>query len=116
MRAEWLLDLAGRATKKTLGNSAYTVYQHDVAGRVTSLYNRKSDATVISSFEYLRDAVGNPTKVAMNGGDYVLYDYDLAYQLSKEVRKDSGDATLYSNAFWYDPAGPFGGRTDSEPP
>ena len=49
-RAEWLLDPAGRATKKTLGNSGYTVYDYDAGSRVTSLYNRKSDATVISSF------------------------------------------------------------------
>ena len=35
----------------------------------------------------------------MDGG------YDDNYRLTSEVRKDSGDATLYSNDFLYDPAG-----------
>ena len=54
---------------------------------------------------YAVDSVGNRTRITYDNGDYVDYGYDDNYRLTSEVRKDSGDATLYSNDFLYDPAG-----------
>ncbi len=103
--ASYYYDDAGRRTKLLLGNSTYAAYLYDNANRLTSLHNKKSNATVISSFQYLVDDVGNRTKMTLAGGDYLEYIYDDAWQLTKETRKDSQAATQYYNEFLYDGVG-----------
>ena len=60
---------------------------------------------MISSFAYAVDKTGNRTKLTLANGDYAEYVYDQTYQLTREHRKDSQNATLYYNNFFYDPAG-----------
>ena len=67
--------------------------------------NRKTDDSVTSSFAYSVDKTGNRTKLTLSNGDYAEYLYDQTYQLTREHRKDSQNATLYYNNFFYDPAG-----------
>jgi RHS repeat-associated protein len=98
-------DDAGRRTRLLYGNSAYASYLYDDADRLTLLSNKKSDATVVSSFAYSVDKTGNRTKLALSNGDYAEYLYDQTYQLTREHRKDSQNATLYYNNFRYDAAG-----------
>jgi RHS repeat-associated protein len=101
----YFYDDAGRRTKLLYGNSASASYLYDDANRLTLLSNKKSDATVVSSFAYSVDKTGNRTKLALSNGDYAEYLYDQTYQLTREHRKDSQNATLYYNNFFYDPAG-----------
>jgi YD repeat-containing protein len=49
----------GQTTQRVLGNGCVTYYSYDATGQTTKVDNRKSDLSVISSFEYERDAVGN---------------------------------------------------------
>jgi len=50
-------------TRKTLPYGAYTVYNYSNRDWLTSLENRKSDATLISSYAY-----GNDSVTTMVGG------------------------------------------------
>jgi len=95
-------DTGGRLSKITLANTAYTDYAYNNRNFVTSVTNRKSDATVISSYSYQYDSVGNPTKMTEANGDYTDYGYDNVYQLTSEVMKDSGGTTIYSISWTYD--------------
>ena len=55
-------------TKLTLGNGCNTEYDYDDARPLTKLMNKKSNGTVISSFEYAYDDIGNVTTVEDNAG------------------------------------------------
>ena len=79
--------------------------QGDDANRLTLLSNKQSDDDVVSSFASSVDKTGNRTKLTLSNGDYAEYVYDQTYQLTREHRKDSENATLYYNNFFYDPAG-----------
>jgi len=57
-------NLAGKRTKKTLGNGCYTTYACDDAGRLLSLHNLRSNGDVLSNFNYTLDAVGNAERWA----------------------------------------------------
>jgi len=48
----------GRMPKRILGNGCVTYYDYDAIGRVSKVDNRKSDLSVISSFEYEQDPAG----------------------------------------------------------
>jgi RHS repeat-associated protein len=98
-------DTGGRLSKITLANSAYTDYAYNNRNLVTSVTNKKSDATVISSYTYQYDSAGNPTKMTEANGDYTDYGYDNVYELTSEVMKDSGGSTIYSIAWTYDNVG-----------
>jgi RHS repeat-associated protein len=83
----------------------HTLRQGSLYDHPTLLSNRKSDDSTISSFAYSVDKTGNRTKLTLANGDYAEYLYDQTYQLTREHRKDSQNATLYYNNFYYDPAG-----------
>ena len=97
-------DETNRLTRYYDGEDA-TTYEYDDANRVTNLANKKSDATVISSFAYEHDDVGQCIKMTLANGDYLLYYYDDKYQLTKEQGKDSGNSSIYRNEFTYDVSG-----------
>ena len=61
---------------------------------------KKSDGTVLSSFDYAYDNVGNPTSMVELSGDRVTWSYGNAYQLTREQRSgtDAYDIT-YTN-YW----------------
>ena len=81
------------------------LYTYNDTDQLTKVENRKSDNTVINSFEYTVDALGNRTRLTEANGDYTNYAYDNIYQLLSEVKKDSSDSELYNYAYTYDNAG-----------
>jgi RHS repeat-associated protein len=95
----------GRMTKRILGNGCVTYYGYDAIGRVTKVDNRKSDMSVISSFEYERDPVGNPVSILREDASVVYYEYDAKHQLTRETQRDSQGQDIYAWEWDYDPAG-----------
>ena len=73
-------DNAGRLLTKTLPNGITTTYTYDDANRLTSLINRRSDASIISSFAYTHDNVGNRLTMTETSGTH-NYNYDNIYRL-----------------------------------
>jgi len=69
-------------TKLTLGNGSYTEYDYDDARRLTKITNKKSNGTVISSWDYAYDDVGNVTSQTDNDSLVSGYTYDDIYQLT----------------------------------
>jgi len=69
-------------SKLTLGNGCYTEYDYDDARRLTKITNKKSNGTVISSWEYAYDDVGNVTSQTDNDSLVTSYSYDDIYQLT----------------------------------
>jgi RHS repeat-associated protein len=97
---------AGKRTKLTYGNSSYSEYLYDGAGRLTVVNNNESDGTDISKFAYVLDDTGLRTKMSISGSAYTsatcVYDYDAAYQLTKDTRTGGSS---YTDTFQYDTAG-----------
>ena len=56
--ATYYYDDAGRLAGLTNFNGTVTSYGYDAANRLTSLENRKSDTTVISTYEFTPDGNG----------------------------------------------------------
>jgi len=96
---------AGRLTKRTLGNEAVTYHEYDAAGRASEVDNRKSDMSVISSFEYARDENGNPVSIVREDGYIVYYEYDAKNQLTSELQRDDEEQDVYAYEWDYDAAG-----------
>ena len=92
-------------SKRILGNGAVTYYDYDLAGRVSKVGNRKSDLSMISSFEYERDCVGNPLSILREDGSATYYDYDRKYQLISETQVDYQSQVIYAWTWDYDKAG-----------
>ncbi|MFH1653466.1 MAG: RHS repeat-associated core domain-containing protein [Pseudomonadota bacterium] len=92
-------DKGNRVIKRTLKNGDYTTYTYDIADRVTSINNYKSDDTLISKIDYEYDATGNRTK-RITGSGAEVYAYDSTDQL-KDVTYADGS----SESFQYDPMG-----------
>ena len=90
-----IYDDVGNRTQKTLPNGAYTSYTYNSRNWLTNLYNRKSDATLISSYAYGHDYVGNRTSMTEANGDVTSYAYDNVYRLGGETKRDSGNNMLY---------------------
>ncbi|MBM3472907.1 MAG: hypothetical protein FJX75_06535 [Armatimonadetes bacterium] len=101
-RTTWVYDAVGRIATLTYATGAYTTQTYDAVGRVTRLAHRKSDATVVETFEYAYDAVGNPTVLAEANGDRVTWTYDALNQLIGDVR---GGANDYAHTYTYDAVG-----------
>jgi RHS repeat-associated protein len=98
-------DAAGYRTLATLASGTTASYLFDNGGRLTSLSNKKSDSTVISSFDYTFDDANKITKVIHSNGDTVDYSYDVLNQLTKELKKNSSGSTLYAHTYFYDDVG-----------
>ncbi|MBM3500402.1 MAG: hypothetical protein FJX74_17225, partial [Armatimonadetes bacterium] len=64
--------------------------------------HRKSDASVLETFDYTYDAVGNPTQLAEASGDVTTWTYDALNQLTDDVR---AGGTSYNATFSYDAVG-----------
>ena len=73
----------------TYGNGCFVEYDYDEARRLTKITNKKSNGTVISSFEYEYDDVGNVTTQTDKDSNETAYTYDDIYQLT-EVDYPSG--------------------------
>jgi RHS repeat-associated protein len=94
----------GQVKKRTLGNQTLTYYEYDDVGRVSKVDNRRSDLSVISTFEYEYDKVGNPTKITREDGSATYYQYDKIYQLTGETQVDAQGQVEYAFEYQYDKA------------
>ena len=72
---------------------------------LTSLENRKSDQTLVSSYAYGHDDAGNRTSMTEANGDVTSYTYDNVYRLTDETKRDSGNNVLYRYQYTYDGVG-----------
>jgi len=95
-------DALSRTSRQDNDNGTFTTWSYGTAGWMTGVTNRKSDATVISSFGYNYDEVGNRTWVTEANGDKVTWSYDNTYQLTRERR--DGDYS-YDVTYTYDAVG-----------
>jgi RHS repeat-associated protein len=100
-RTSWTYDAAGRTQVQKLANGTRASYTYDDADRLSTLYNLKSDGTVISSFAYAYDQTINKTRVIEADGVRVTWSYDKTYQLTREQR--SG-ANACDTTYTYDAA------------
>jgi RHS repeat-associated protein len=98
-------DVVGNRTQKTLPNGAYTTYNYGNRNWLTSLANRKSDATLVSSYAYAHDYVGNRTAMTEANGDVSSYVYDNVYRLVSEEKRNSGNTLLWRYQYTYDGVG-----------
>jgi RHS repeat-associated protein len=98
-------DARGAATKRHLPNGTCTYYAYDPAGRVSSIADRKSDGTAITSFEFTRDANGNILTSLREDDSCWYYQYDGLQRLTDAEWKASDGASLYAFAYDYDRVG-----------
>jgi RHS repeat-associated protein len=98
-------DAVGNRAQKTLPNGAYTTYNYSNRNWLTSLANRKSDATLVSSYAYAHDYVGNRTAMTEANGDVSSYVYDNVYRLVSEEKRDSSNNLLWRYQYTYDGVG-----------
>ena len=98
-------NAVGLATQVTYHSGTITTYAYDNGNRLTSMTNKKSDDTVVSSFTYTYDNNNNRTKVILSNGDYTDYTYDNLNQLLSETKKDSGESIQYDYTYTYDDVG-----------
>jgi YD repeat-containing protein len=106
-RTSFSYNEASQRTLTGLANGTRALFVYDADSRTTSLYNLslynlKSDDSVISSFDYDYDAVDNRTSVLEADGARVTWSYDAASQLIGEAR--SG-ANAYDHSSQFDPLG-----------
>jgi RHS repeat-associated protein len=101
-RSSFSYDEASRRTLTELANGTRASVVYDADSRTTSLYNLRSDDSVISSFDYGYDEGGNKTSILEASGDRVTLAYDAANQVVHEHR--SG-ANAYNTTLTYDGVG-----------
>jgi len=98
-------DARGAALTRHLPNDTWTYYAYDAAGRVTSIADRKSDGTAISTFAFTRDANGNILTSLREDDSCWYYQYDGVQRLTDAEWKDSGGTSLYAYDYQYDKVG-----------
>jgi YD repeat-containing protein len=103
-RTTFSYDATGARTATRLGNGGIVSYLFDNAGRLTGVHNRKSDGSLISSFDYALDGAGNRLCVLEDTGVRTTWTYDATNQLVNEHRTAAGQAG-YNTTFVYDPVG-----------
>jgi RHS repeat-associated protein len=102
---EYVYDAKDRLVRKTLGNSAYTTYEYDLANQLIRLTNYAPDDGVISFFAYTYDTLGRRIGMQTIDGQWI-YGYDVTGQLISAVFT-SGNSKIPSRniAYTYDAAG-----------
>jgi RHS repeat-associated protein len=81
-------DPAGNRAALTYPNGATTSYAYDALGRLTSVVNRRSDGSEISTYTYILGPAGNRVQLTESGGRVVDYAYDALYRLTQETITD----------------------------
>jgi RHS repeat-associated protein len=96
-------DSLGRLTRANYPNGTYTQYSYNPQRNwLTTLVNKNSSGTVLSSFSYTYDYVGNRLSVTEANSSAVSYGYDNIYQLTSETRTGTNS---YSITYHYDDIG-----------
>ncbi len=84
--ASYTYDAAGEELTTTNANGTTVTKTYDDAGRLATLTDKSSNATVLSSFAYTYRADGLKSTVTENTGAVVTYTYDNAQRLTGESR------------------------------
>jgi len=84
--------------KMTYHNGSYTEYAYDEVNRLDVITHKKSDGTVIESYDYSYDSMNNRVSVTY-GGNTVSYGYDKTYKLKSQVHPEG------TISYTYDPVG-----------
>ncbi|MGA1842202.1 MAG: putative Ig domain-containing protein [bacterium] len=97
-------DVVGNRASVTYPNNTKAIYTYDTLNRLIRLENKRSDDSIISSYDYTLGLSGNRTRVQENTGRVVDYTYDNLYRLTEESITDPtlGDRLV---AYSYDPVG-----------
>ncbi len=77
-------DVVGNRTSVNYPNGTQALYTYDSLNRLTYLENLRSDASVISSYQYTLGVAGNRLSIFEGGGRTVNYSYDTLYRLIRE--------------------------------
>jgi len=107
-------DALGRRTKITNANTTTANFTYNSMSRLTKLENKKSDSSIISSYEYSYDNFGNRTQMIEANGDKTTWEYNTRYELLRDKKIDSGLQTIYNNSYSYDNVGNRLTKTDKD--
>jgi len=88
------LNRYGSGGSPPLGNGCYTEYDYDDARRLTKITNKKSNGTVISSWEYEYNDDGYVTKRTDKDSNEIGYGYDDVHRLTS-IDYPSGSDYIY---------------------
>ena len=95
-------DPVGNLVSEVKPNGTETIQTYNERNQLTSMVTKKSDGTIITSYQYTVNANGLRTKVTEHDGSVVDYTYDDNYRLVREIRAGT-DA--YDIQYSYDPVG-----------
>ncbi len=95
-------DANSNLTSQTNPNGTTVTLSYNSADWLTSVVNKKSDGTVLSSFTYAYNTDGLRGSVTEADGSQVTYGYDPLHRLTSEVRAGTNPYTI---SYGYDPAG-----------
>jgi len=83
-------------------NGTTVTLAYNSADWLTSIVNKKSDGTTLSSFTYAYNTDGLRSSVTEADGSQVAYGYDTLHRLTSEARTGTNP---YNISYGYDPAG-----------
>ncbi len=104
----YLYDTGSRRTRLTFPDGTYFSYEHDPAGRLTTI--RDSSGAAVSAFSY--NNMGRPTSQAVSGAT-TNYGYDSLFRLSSLGHDLAGVGADQSLTFAYNAASQILTRTAS---
>ena len=96
-------DAVGNRASITYPNNTVTTYTYDSSNRLTRLENRRSDDSIISTYDYVLGPAGNRVQMIENTGRTTDYTYDALYRLTQEVITDGLSTTTID--YTYDAVG-----------
>ncbi|MGA1840051.1 MAG: PKD domain-containing protein [bacterium] len=105
-------DKLGNRINVQYPNGTKALYTYDILNRLIRLENKRSDDSILSSYNYTLGPVGNRIIVQEHTGRTVEYTYDALYRLTKEKITDPvhGDRLI---SYSYDPVGNRLTKSDS---
>jgi len=95
-------DANSNLTSQTNPNETTVTLSYNSADWLTSIVNKKSDGSTLSSFTYGYNTDGLRSSVSEADGSQVAYGYDALHRLTSETRTGTNSYTI---TYGYDPAG-----------